>query len=120
MNVLKLNQTKVMILMPRQQKGKVIKVSIDSKMESVTIDDKSALDPVVVLSRPGRYKCSFHCGYSTNQSNDRPRHQATCDLNPDKQFGCSKCKLFITGKLNYEQHVIIAHTRQPVSHRGKG
>ena len=89
-------------------------------MESVTIDDKSALDPVVALSRPGRYKCSFHCGYSTNWSNDRPRHEATCDLNPDKQFSCSECKVFITGKLNYEQHVIIAHTRQPVSHRGKG
>ena len=76
-------------------------------MESVTIDDKGALDPVVALSRPGRYKCSFHSGYSTNWSNDRPRHEATCDLNPDKQFGCSECKVFITGKLNYEKHVII-------------
>ena len=31
MNVLKLNQTKVMILMPRQQKGKVIKFPLIPK-----------------------------------------------------------------------------------------
>ena len=77
-------------------------------------------NPVVQLSQPGCYKCNFQCRYSTNRSSDRPRHETTCDLNPEKQFGCSECHFFINGKLNYEQHVAVAHTHQPVTCKAKG
>ena len=78
------------------------------------------LNPVVQLGQPGYYKCNFQCRYSTNRSSDMPRHETTCDLNPEKQFGCSECHVFITGKLNYEQHIAVACTCQPVTHKAKG
>ena len=103
----------------KETKDKKVKLPIESSSQASEIEADEA-NPVVQLSRPGHYKCTFLCGYSTNRSGDRPRHESTCDLNPKKQFGCTECCTFISGKLNYKQHILATHTHQPVTHRGKG
>lgn len=103
----------------KETKDKKVKLPIESSSQASEIEADEA-NPVVQLSRPGHYKCTFLCGYSMNRSGNRPRYESICDLNPKKQFGCTECHTFISGKLNYEQHILVAHTHQPVTHRGKG
>ena len=104
----------------KETKDKKVKPPIESSGQASEIEEAAKANHVVQLSRPGHYKCTFLCGYSTNRSGDRPRHESTCDLNPRKQFGCMECHTFICGKLNYKQHILVAHIHQPVTHRGKG
>ena len=64
------------------------------------------------------YQCSHECGYSTKKSGDRNRHEKTCDKNPMLEIACTEWKQVFAWKLNYDQHVSVAHAAAPVTRHG--
>ena len=63
-------------------------------------------------SEINKFHCDFVCGYTTNKTYDKQRHESTCHNNPKRQITCHMCGVVCYGEEelavhNSEKHLSV-------------